>query len=185
MLGYAVIDTETTGLNIRGNDRIIEIAIVLLDSDLNVTSVHETILNPERDLGLVSLHGIDGLMTSHGAFFRDILPSLSGLLHDRVIIGHNVSFDIGMLEEEYARENITPVFGMDIDTLRLAKSLPFRPYNYKLGTLCSHFNIPLVDAHTAMADTLATMNLLKIMVANYQCNISCYPADFTGSPHLK
>lgn len=182
MLGYAVIDTETTGLNIRGNDRVVEIAVVLLDPNLNVTGYYETVLNPERDLGLVSLHGIDGLIASHGASFRDILPSLAALLHDRVIIGHNVEFDINMLEVEYTRENISPNFGIGLDTLRLAKSLPFRASNYKLGTLCNHFNIPLLDAHTAMADAIATANLLISMINNYQCNVNCSPSDFSSSP---
>lgn len=182
MLGYAVIDTETTGLNIRGNDRIVEVAVVLLDTDLNITAAHETILNPKRDLGLVSLHGIDGLIASEGAFFRDIMPSLSSLLHDRVIIGHNVQFDIKMLEEEYEKESVAPYFGVFLDTLNLAKSLPFRPPNYKLETLCEHFGISLKDAHAAMPDTIATAKLLVAMLEAYDYNVTCWPADFKSSP---
>ena len=181
MLGYAVIDCETTGLNIRGNDRIIEIAVVLLDEKLNITGQYETVLNPERDLGLVSMHGIDGLIASHGVSFKEIMPSLSKLLHDRVIIGHNVNYDIGMFKAEYDRENISPIFGTPVDTLTLAKFLPLNVKNYKLETLCRYFHIHLVNSHQAMADTLATAQLLITMLDAYQCNVNCYPADFSAS----
>ena len=70
MHGYAVIDTETTGLNRLGNDKIAEIAVATFDLGFNLTGQHETLLNPERDLGLVSLHGINGLMASEAAFYN-------------------------------------------------------------------------------------------------------------------
>jgi DNA polymerase-3 subunit epsilon len=181
MLGYAVIDTETTGLNIRKNDRIVEVAVVLLDMDLNITGTYETVLNPARDLGLVSLHGIDGLIASEGVLFRDIMPSLSGLLHNRIIVGHNVQFDIGMLEDEYQKESVDPYFGVFLDTLQVAKSLPFRCSNYRLGTLCEHFGIPLEDAHTAMADAMATAKLLITMAQRYDLKVTCLPADLTAT----
>lgn len=178
MLGYAVIDTETTGLNIWGNDKIIEIAVVLLDMDLNITATYETILNPQRDLGLVSLHGIDGIIAAEGAFFRNIMPSLSTLLQNRVIVGHNVQFDIRILEGEYKKEVAAPDFGVSLDTLQLAKSLSLHLPSYRLGALCEHFGIPLKDAHTAMADTIATAKLLMTMAEQYDLNVTCQPADF-------
>lgn len=181
MLGYAVIDTETTGLNIRGNDRVIEIAVVLLDPNLNVQGVYETILNPSRDLGLVSLHGINGRMAERGAEFSEIMNSLSSLLNGRVIVGHNTRFDIGMLEVEYSLEQSHPDFGYHLDTLQIAKNA-IRVPNYKLGTLCEHFGIPLLDAHQASADTLATAHLLRALVQQYGWEIlgNGRPANFTS-----
>lgn len=181
MLGYAVIDCETTGLNIRKNDRIIEIAVVLLDENFRITGMYETILNPERDLGLVSMHGIDGLIASEGSSFLKIMPSLSSLLHDRVIVGQNVQFDTGMFEFEYNKQNIKPDFGLAIDTIQIAKSLNLRVSNYKLQTLCNYFNIPLVDSHQAMSDAIATAHLFVTLVTQFDPRVRCYPTDMRSS----
>lgn len=182
MLGYAVIDTETTGLNIWHNDRIIEIGVVLLNESLQITGMYETVLNPERDLGLVSLHGIDGLIASEGASFKDIMHSLASLLHDRVIVGQNVKFDVGMIECEYKKENLFPDCGEPIDTLQIAKSLRLPVSNHKLETLCRHFGVPLLDGHQAMADAIATAQLFVAMIAQHRPQLYAAPADFRGSP---
>ncbi|GGT40553.1 exonuclease domain-containing protein [Nonomuraea spiralis] len=50
-LGYAVIDVETTGLRTSWHDRVIEVAVVLLDPLGCVTREWSTLVNPERDLG--------------------------------------------------------------------------------------------------------------------------------------
>lgn len=163
MLGYAVIDTETTGLHIRKNDRVIEIAVVLMDADLNITGKYETVLNPHRDLGKVSIHGINGLIASKGASFHDVMASLSVLLRDRIIVGHNVNFDIKMLAVEYELENVYFDAGEPLDTLKIARKLNLPTANNKLGTLCEHFGIPLVNAHSAMDDTVATAELFKVL----------------------
>lgn len=51
MPGYAVVDLETTGLFPGGQDRIIEIAVVLTDRTGEVEETWCTLVNPERDLG--------------------------------------------------------------------------------------------------------------------------------------
>lgn len=165
MLGYAVIDTETTGLNRLGNDKIAEIAVALYDLDFNLISKHETLLHPDRDLGLVSLHGINGLMASEAPRFREIMPSLAHLLHDRIIIGHNVSFDCNFIKSEYERNGVEIWLKESfIDTLTLARKLSLNVPNYKLGTLCEYFSIDLTDAHEAMGDVMATAELFRILV---------------------
>lgn len=164
MQGYAVIDCETTGLNKMNNDKIIEIAIVHLDLDLNITGTYETLLNPKRDVGLVSLHGINGLMASQAPIFTDIMESLAYLLNDRVIIAHNANFDTKFIEQAYDSENIAAGLGDYLDTLSIAKRGPGRFSSYSLEYLCAHYKIPIVDAHTAMGDALATAKLFILMV---------------------
>lgn len=52
---FTVVDVETTGLFPGGSDRIIEIALISLDSEGNILREYETLLNPERDLGPVHI----------------------------------------------------------------------------------------------------------------------------------
>lgn len=57
---FAVIDLETTGLFPGMHDRIIECAVVLLDHDARYEHSWSTLVNPGRDLGPRSVHGITG-----------------------------------------------------------------------------------------------------------------------------
>lgn len=70
MIGYAVLDTETTGINKFHNDRVIEIGIVLLDMDLNIEGTLETVLNPHRDLGATHIHHMPGYICENAPGFR-------------------------------------------------------------------------------------------------------------------
>jgi hypothetical protein len=55
---YAVIDVETTGLRTSWHDRIIELAVVLVDEHGRVRDEWCSLINPDRDLGLQQIHGI-------------------------------------------------------------------------------------------------------------------------------
>lgn len=166
MRGFAVIDCETTGLEQK--HRVLEIAVLTYDNNLNLTGSYETVLNPRTDLGLVSLHGINGLIASEAPLFPQVATSLAHLLNDRVIIGHNVKFDIGYVCREFSKvDSWFQWSGAVLDTVRLARSLELNVENYKLGTLCEYFGIPLKNAHTAMGDARATAELfLKLLELN-------------------
>jgi DNA polymerase-3 subunit epsilon len=166
MLGYAVIDCETTGLNRTGSDRIAEIAIATFDMDFNLTGKYETLLNPEQDLGLTSLHGIDGLMASQAPRFEEVMSSIAYLLHDRIIIGHNVEFDLRFIAHEFGKKKIDmPWKGTYLDTLQMAKEAQLPTDSNQLSTLCAHFDIPLLHAHSAMADVMATAELFQSLLS--------------------
>ena len=56
-----VIDCETTGLY--RTDRIVEVAVVVLDSNsLEIIDEFDTLVNPERDVGPVDVHGVTASM---------------------------------------------------------------------------------------------------------------------------
>lgn len=164
MRGYAVIDCETTGLDQK--HRVLEIAVLLYDTDFNLTGSYETVLNPKKDLGLVSLHGINGLIASEAPIFPQIATSLAHLLNDRVIIGHNVKFDIGFVCREFSKVDSWFMWrGACIDTVWLARNTNIQVDNYKLETLCEHFGITNENAHTAMGDARATAELFQKLLA--------------------
>lgn len=177
MLGYAVIDCETTGLNKTGSDRIAEIAVATFDKDFNPTGQYQTLINPEQDLGLTSLHGIDGLMASNAPRFVEVMNFLASLLHDRIIIGHNVDFDLKFIAHEFKKQNIELLWkGSYLDTLQMAKEANLTVENNQLSTLCAYFGIELFEAHSAMADVIATAKLFRVLLKTQSSVISGTPS---------
>jgi DNA polymerase-3 subunit epsilon len=165
MLGYAVIDCETTGLNRTGSDRIAEIAVATFDMNFNLTGKYETLINPEQDLGMTSLHGITGLMAANAPHFEEIMPSLGHLLHDRILIGHGVEFDLRFIAHEYEKQGIDIWWKASyLDTLTLAKNARLATENNQLSTLCAYLDIPLLHAHSAMDDVMATTELFQALI---------------------
>ncbi|MBI2325136.1 MAG: 3'-5' exonuclease, partial [Chloroflexi bacterium] len=86
MLGYAVVDLETTGLRPGGYDRVVEIAIVRLDRELNETDAWTTLVDPQRDIGSRAIHGISALQVLEALLraagsIRTALAALRGLAH--------------------------------------------------------------------------------------------------------
>ena len=97
-----VIDCETTGLG--SNDRIIEIAVLTLDPRTwEPTDEYETLINPERDVGPVGIHGITASMVEAAPTFPEIITTLAHRLHGAILIAHNLSFDARMLGYEFKR----------------------------------------------------------------------------------
>lgn len=160
-LGFAIIDLETTGFNAKGTDRIVEVAVVHADPAGRVTDVWETLVNPGRDVGATSIHGITGREVMRAPSFAEIAPRLVELLSGRVLVAHNASFDTRFLIAELTRTgySIEPT-EHTICTMRLARE--FLPgAGRSLRDCCDAFDIELEDAHRASADALATASLLR------------------------
>ena len=61
-IGFSVVDVETTGFSLKRGDRIVEIGLVRLNSELQIEKTFETLINPRRDVGPTSIHGITAEM---------------------------------------------------------------------------------------------------------------------------
>ena len=167
-MGFAVLDTETTGFNFASNDRIIEIAIVLLDESLAFEREFTWLVNAKRDVGRTDIHGIKPGWLNEAPTFSEIAPTLVSALSNRIIVGHNVSFDRNFLVSEFSRVGvqieITPEAWLD--TMRLAKDFVRGQKSNSLEALCELFNINNRNAHSALSDSHATSELLKKIVSH-------------------
>lgn len=164
--GFAVIDLETTGLFPGHNDRIVELAVVHVDERGLVTGQWETLLNPGRDLGPQHLHGIRAADVLDAPSFAEVVPQLVDLLAGRVPVAHNARFDAGFLFAEFEAAGVElwqrPEF---LCTMLLARDyLPGA--GRALADCCDAFDIPLVGAHRASVDALATASLLSAFMAS-------------------
>jgi DNA polymerase-3 subunit epsilon len=160
---YAVVDLETTGGR-ASRDRIIEVGIVLHDGR-QVVQTFETLINPECSIpyGITQLTGITQEMVQDAPRFYEVAKEIVELTEKAVFVAHNVRFDYSFLREEFRRLGYTYT-RKTLCTVRLSrKAFPGLP-SYSLGNLIKHFDISVADRHRAMADTLATTQLLEMIL---------------------
>ncbi|MEZ5184430.1 MAG: 3'-5' exonuclease [Candidatus Nanopelagicales bacterium] len=157
--GYAVIDLETTGFNARGQDRIVEIAIVRVDAAGRELGTYETLVDPGRSTGPESVHRITDAMVSGAPRFAEIAGSLLAWLEGVVIVAHNAQFEDAFLSAEFERAGLRVPELPALDTLPLAQArVPTR--DHRLATVCAWAGVRIDGAHTALGDARATAQML-------------------------
>ena len=96
-----VLDTETTGLDIANNHRIIEIAGVELINRKLTKNSYQIYLNPERTVGRsFRIHGLSDDFLSDKPLFIDVYQEFLDFIKDSELLIHNAEFDIGFLNHE-------------------------------------------------------------------------------------
>ncbi|MDR1387564.1 MAG: 3'-5' exoribonuclease [Propionibacteriaceae bacterium] len=166
--GYAVIDTETTGLT-PSHNRIIEIAAVGLRADGSVEGEWSTLINPDRDLGRVDIHQIKARDVLDAPRFADIAGDLAELLRGRVIVGHNVRFDAGFVETEFHRAgHVTATVPYEACLCTMSLSRQVLPGARRtLEACCDQVGVVNQAAHSALADARATAALFQALAPAY------------------
>ena len=99
MLRQVFLDTETTGLEIRDGNRIIEIGCVeMIDRKLTGNNYHQYI-NADRDSeeGALNVHGITTEFLSDKPHFNEITTAFLDYIKGAELIIHNAPFDLGFL----------------------------------------------------------------------------------------
>ena len=100
-----VLDTETTGLEVRDGHRIIEIgAIEIVGRRITERRFHQYV-NPERecDEGALAVHGINRQFLEDKPKFCDIVDDLIEFVKNSEVIIHNAEFDVEFLDAELVR----------------------------------------------------------------------------------
>lgn len=149
----AVLDFETTGLVVENGDRVVEIGCILLD-DGAVSERWGTLVDPGMPLpaDTTRITGITPDDLVGAPRFEAVVGELLRRLEGRLLSAYNASFDRGFLLHELDRCGKQLPDGAWIDPLVLAKELQKGQGNMKLGTVAKRLDIPLVEAHRAVAD---------------------------------
>ena len=106
-LKIVAFDTETTGLEPFGGDRVIEFAAVefRLDPDGSVAGRqdHSWLINPERDIPrkVTEITGISAGDVANAPRFAEVATEIRSLLADGIAVAHNFPFDLGFLTMEF------------------------------------------------------------------------------------
>jgi len=164
--GFAVVDLETTGFSPQ-SERVVEVAVVVLDPDGHEVDAFCTLVDPERDPGPTHVHGITAEMLEGAPTFGGVHAYLAGLLSGRVVVGHNVDrFDLAFLVAECRRlggEDLVPGAVVTLDTLRVAQAYLDLPGKARLVDCCDRYQLTWDDHHSALGDARVTAALLGAM----------------------
>ena len=178
-LPVAVIDFETTGVDPH-LCRAVEVAIVHLElGKANPEVVYKSRFNPGIPIpeGASDIHGIKDEDVVDEPFFGDAIEEINVLLEGRVLAAYNLPFDWTVLNCEYRRsgrwhptERDRLDFGHQFFGLcGLVMAREVDNYSrgrgfHKLSSVCERRGIDLGAAHSADADSLATAELLELLL---------------------
>ena len=151
-----VIDTETTGLNYRADDRIIEVGCVELNKYVPTGKTLQFYCKPDKEIseGAKSVVGISDEFLQDKKRFKEHHETFLDFIKNDTLIIHNADFDLGFLNKELYLIGLPPLQNSIIDTVPLAREvLNTRVAN--LDYLCRRFDIDLSDRsfHGALLDS--------------------------------
>ena len=138
-----VFDTETTGLNPIGGDRMVEIGCVEMFNRVETGRHFHCYFNPEREMPseAEAVHGLSAIFLSDKPRFPETADELLDFIEDSPLVAHNATFDFGFLnhELEHCGRSAVPMHRM-VDTLSLARS-KHPGAKHSLDALCVRFGI--------------------------------------------
>jgi DNA polymerase-3 subunit epsilon len=138
-----VFDTETTGLNPVGGDRLVEIGCVEMFNRVETGRHFHAYFNPERLMPseAEAVHGLSTIFLSDKPRFNERVEELLEFLGDAPLVAHNASFDFGFLNHELTLCG-RPLICMTrmVDTLVIARTR-HPGAKHSLDALCMRFGV--------------------------------------------
>ena len=166
----AFFDLEATGTNV-GADRIVEISIIKLHPpNGSQEEVRTWRINPGMPIPLESslIHGIYDDDVKKEPFFKEVATLISRFIGNSDLAGYNSNkFDIPMLMEEFLRAGVP--FDIDnrhfVDVQNIFHQMEQRTLKAAYKFYCEK---EIINAHSAEADTRATMEVLIAQLVKYE-----------------
>ncbi|MEA2974144.1 MAG: polymerase subunit epsilon [Actinomycetota bacterium] len=162
---FCVLDLETTGAS-PADCKITEVGAIKVRGG-ECLGTFETLVNPQTEIPffITVLTGITQSMVVPAPTIAEILPNLLEFARDTVIVGHNVRFDISFLQAALANEGYPRLANQWVDTCALARRLVRDEVpDCRLATLSERMRLPHQPCHRAMADAMATADLLHALL---------------------
>lgn len=138
-----VFDTETTGLDPRCGDRMVEIGCLEMVNKVATGNTYHAYFNPERDMpaGAEAVHGLSAAFLADKPLFAAKAQELLDFIEDAPLVAHNASFDFGFLNAELAIISMEPVCtSRMVDTVALARK-KHPGAKLSLDALCSRYGV--------------------------------------------
>lgn len=140
-----VLDTETTGVEALGGDRVVEIGCVELINHCPTGRSFHQYINPERPMseGAFKVHGLSDAFLAPQPVFAAIADDFVGFIEGARLVIHNAAFDVGFLNKELELVGLPPLrtFVAEVtDTLAMAKSV-YPGKRNSLDALCDRFGV--------------------------------------------
>ncbi|MDQ3738833.1 MAG: 3'-5' exonuclease [Actinomycetota bacterium] len=160
---FAVVDVETSGLSTRRH-RILQIGVVTVAADGTVVDRWCSLVKLRwrfARLGPTRIHGLRRRQLRHAPTIEDAMDDVSRLVAGRILVGHNLAFDSEFLERAARRSCSSLDVSGRLCTMWLSRWLdPERAETHRLTDLCARYGVALDRPHDALADALATAQVL-------------------------
>jgi DNA polymerase III epsilon subunit family exonuclease len=162
---FAVLDFETTGLDVSRGARVVEVAALRLSrgavTDHFLTLVHPGVPIPAD---ATAVHGITDADVAGQPPLEDVFPRLAAFLADAVFAAYNLKFDYSFLAAG-ARETGTDALpAATVDVLGLARRFTPGLDRYDLETVARAWGLDNPTAHRALGDAAVTAELLLLFL---------------------
>ena len=156
MVKEVILDTETTGLDVKDGHRIVEIGCLELDNFVITSKKFHCFINPERKVSeqAFKVHGYSDKFLSQQKKFSDVAEEFLKFIENKKLVIHNASFDLSHLNNELAllgKKKINQ--DVVVDTLEMARK-KFPGSQNSLDALCKRFKIDNSkrEKHSALVD---------------------------------
>ena len=180
-LEFAIVDLETSGLE-SGNARVIEIAILLVNSKGDIQEEYATLINPGNgQVGPTFIHHITEEAVLTAPTFQEVAGDILKRFENRIVVAHHAAFEDKFLAAEFKRAGIKVPPLPALDTLWLARQVVDLP-NYKMQTVLQHYGVEETDLHTALGDVRALNKVLPTLI-NQGTSI-LYPTGHSVLPQV-
>ena len=180
-----VLDTETTGLDPKSGDRIVEIGCVELMNHVPTGRTYHQYINPERDMpdGAFRVHGLSAEFLSGHPIFSAIVDAFLEFIGDGILVIHNADFDMGFINAELAKLSLPKLdMAQSLDTVRMARQkFPGAPAN--LDALCKRFNIDNSnrELHGALLDARLLADVYLELIGGRQTDLGLAGKSSAGN----
>jgi DNA polymerase III epsilon subunit family exonuclease len=162
--GFVAIDLETTGLNPR-HAAVVAVAAVPYVAGRPQPGF-AALVNPGRPIPPAStaIHGITDAMVREAPAIGELLPALERIWGGRILVGHNVGFDVTILNRELRGHGRVPLATPALDVGRLAAALHPEWQDVALEALAGRLGVVINGRHTAEGDAHAAGDLLPALL---------------------
>jgi len=154
---FVIFDLETTGLKPEEGHEILEIGAEKLENRKVVATFH-ALVKPERPIPeeSIKIHGItEDMVQKEGRALADVVREFLQFINGSVLVGHNVSFDLGFLSAACKKIGAGEPRNQSLDTCEISRKLLIIP-SYSLERVAQHFGITNPQAHRAQSDVEVT-----------------------------
>lgn len=155
-----IFDTETTGLDPKTGDRLVEIGCIEMVNRVTTGATFHAYFNPDRDMPAAAeaVHGLSTSFLSDKPRFHERAAELLEFLGDSMLVAHNAGFDFGFLNTELEMCGLDPVSrSRMIDTVALAR-VRHPGAKLSLDALCTRYGID--RSHRTLHGALLDAELL-------------------------
>jgi DNA polymerase-3 subunit epsilon len=155
---FAVLDTETTGLD-PAHDRVVSVAVVpVVHGRVVHADARHVLVDPGAAIPAEAtlVHGLTDGDVAGAPDLATAMQGLAAVLQDRVVVGHNLEFDLGFLGHAMADPP-----AHTLDTLALSRLLwRRRGTRHTLDEAAGRVGVMPQDRHSALGDAMATAEVL-------------------------